>query len=77
MGLHVFHSLAAIDGDGNFLLSGSGPGDSRILIFGADETVSFLTSRQVWSADGTFKVKHQRRVYPKGKQRGHEGRPAK
>ena len=75
--LHIPHSLTTIDGDGNFLLSDSGPGDSRILIFGTDETVSFLTSCQVWSADGTFKVKHQRRVYPKGNQRGHEGRPAK
>ena len=40
----------------NFLLFDSGPGATRIIIFGTQQNVDILTSFQIWLADGTFKT---------------------
>ena len=41
----------------NFLLHDSGQGDNdRLLIFGTDETLQWLTDHRHWLGDGTFKV---------------------
>ena len=41
-----------------FVLHDSGPatGDERFIIFGTEETVSFLKKSPIWFADGTFKM---------------------
>lgn len=40
----------------NFVVFDSGPGDSRILLFGCKELLDGLARAAMWLADGTFKV---------------------
>ena len=42
--------------DGDFLLFDSGPGEGRILLFGAASNLVALRNAEVWGSDGTFKV---------------------
>jgi hypothetical protein len=40
----------------NFVLSDSGPGEERIIIFGQSQLVDGLSKASFWLADGTFKI---------------------
>ena len=54
---NVFQVYELADGENeDFLLSDSGPGEERILIFGRKTWLQHLVTSDMWYCDGTFKV---------------------
>ena len=50
------NSLAHRPSGESFIIHDSGPGEDRVVMFGAEDGVRLLREATAWSADGTFKV---------------------